>query len=1105
MASVNQIPRTVKFRVELQALVATTGSYPEAFLNHAAQPIESPPPGFTYIPEGFLSAKDDVFSGQRAGWVLQRIAIALAAKGLTTNWALSDGSVLTDYIQDENTWDSQKEWMKPVEGPLFNTSHAWFISYAPKIDEPVEHDAAKWVAVTIRSPMYATGVPCLQTPFQGLADVLRILTEDFVTVPINATRLRVMVSPTEDNLTLDGLKVIASLLWAADPALTQLHPKHCGPGSFESVGLQFTNLARNQECINVPFLMTSADKVEDPWNNHLSPNRPLLSILPHPGQLRDAKFSHGIAKIQRVDEFSELVKLLDLAPQRSGSRYPSLKPAYDFQEADGGLHSTIKFNQHCGTLDFDAITHWASICANIVSFGVDSPEEELVQCESLAELIQDKDSISGFLAILGLDMTTRGYYRTKGPAIELPDYQQWPELQPAVPSYTPGAKATVGEALLPFARWNYDKALKDRAAKLITWNRSPKAAYTMGVEMELLLPLWNSDAPDPNPEDSRQCIEWIDADDEHRELCKRMLQDGHFAACPDPDEPYVDEWKVVREMAKAVELSVDPSFDLAYQTWRILQDHSINTCCEWRGYERVRGVEIVSPILRDRPECWESLLSAITGLRSRVRLAVDNSCGFHVSVGKGSEMIPHHLLRKLVCLMYCADPIIFSLCHPFRRNGSYFATSLRLKEIEARILGPSAEDPCFPGFGWTEEMENEVFEERADFFTHFDVNNLQERRKAVLKRLWEMPSDRLQESIEWMGNRSCLSLRRAKSTQYDGYHLGSVEFRYLEGTLDPQLILRFSQLMVSLFEFADNAKPEAFAKLTSQLLLCDNWRDYDVNVLQGALEQLDLSDDFEYWQGQVVRNREIESDPTTRDRSVDVDPDSWVIMDPLESDEVESLRRDVCQRRQDLGKPDECTDNASTEELTAEIFNCLYYIYDYILPSDMKTREKLDLLYDVANELPAPQQDRIYEGVASLILNLCEVISEDGIEAETAGIVAIDKSAPDEERDTKLLEDPKLKQFWLTLTAGLDGLLALATPSPDESSDYQVEELGSEMEESGQEERHQLPPQLPPQYAPQSSDSDDDHSKDEPVQDPSCACVPSLEGALLKVARFLTL
>ncbi|KAG8351219.1 hypothetical protein FVEN_g10651 [Fusarium venenatum] len=93
----------------------------------------------------------------------------------------------------------------------------------------------------------------------------------------------------------------------------------------------------------------------------------------------------------------------------------------------------------------------------------------------------------------------------------------------------------------------------------------------------------------------------------------------------------------------------------------------------------------------------------------------------------------------------------------------------------------------------------------------------------------------------------CISLSKcdfdsAVGTEYNG----TVKFRFLEGTLDPELIVRWGQLIIALVRFANIAPLKAWPVFLNTVLQCQPSGRCDISVLGSFLGLLGLSDDFNF-------------------------------------------------------------------------------------------------------------------------------------------------------------------------------------------------------------------------------------------------------------------
>ncbi|KPM37695.1 hypothetical protein AK830_g8877 [Neonectria ditissima] len=928
MPPIPKFPSSTEFQIELQVLLAANKSFIDFessrmdFLPFTGQHIPFPPASFDYVPPELGHRQNDPTTEDRyKGWALSVLAYALGYRGLTTNWAMPDNAPLPECF--DQFFDSPV-WMLPRDPFELDLDRIWKISYDQDIKEEENPDFS-FVGVKIISPVYTQDATAGDLPLKGLTEVISSLTESLLTISNDGTRLGVSVRQKGEPLSFEAVKSIASLLWVTDPLLNEVHPPHCGPGSLRSLGLQFSNLAEYHDHIDVEIQLASASTVDDPWNNRISPDRPPLSLLPHPGELSDPRFSHGVGRIQRGKGLPELVHLLGLVPITHTKRDPRPRPAYDFRALVGHSASgMIKFNQHCGTLNFEAISHWASICTHLVSCGIEkSPERILEKLTTLRRQIQDRTvTLFNGLTSRGLEGTAE-YYGNNTRTTRILEMGGWLKLKPGVP----GPESEPNALPVDRDRSKGMAFLEDLGKKLHTWDSSAKTTendcYTIGIELEMLTPssgeteeeridkiermkrLNKSHFPgkeleddfkilrtgattkpweDPDPTDSRSYVRGAFSQTRYpqvAEIMKRKL--GLFSICDFTMRDLSNQVRTTalnQYFARTGGVYPDPDYDPEWQAWNIRADGSLRTLLNWNGYKSVDGMEIVSPILRDKPEGWETILDVLVGLRRELRLVVDRDCGVHINVGKGTEPISFRHLQRLACLMYCADPVIFSLCDPDRRSFKGFAGPLRNGD----------------GLGGIYKEAWETLPVMPDFAQHMPVGHLSTKDCAVLKKIWMAPDyESLSNLIGPQRRRTCVSIKRITLLDMGSFS-GAVEFRHLEGSLDPDLVLRFGQLMATLFRFADKAEPEAWQRMVRNLMLCRNAGSYDLDILRVFLEQLGLGDDVSYWDSRVRNNWELDNwGPSSAPRPIDAS--SLQVLPPVSPQYVESHLRKICRRQ----------------------------------------------------------------------------------------------------------------------------------------------------------------------------------------------------------------
>ncbi|KLO82053.1 uncharacterized protein FFB20_07504 [Fusarium fujikuroi] len=591
-----------------------------------------------------------------------------------------------------------------------------------------------------------------------------------------------------------------------------------------------------------PAEMLSAVQVEDPWDNRLSSDRKPLELLPHPGDLGDTKYRHRTHGILDATSVQDLMYLMDLAIYGEAGRCPNASPAYCFLVNKTTV--VIEFRQHCRTLDMLEASLWAILCVRLTQ-----------HC---------------------LNKSGTFFYES------YPNLRYWHPIASAAPPKELRAILILSSGQ-PFAS-HFQKSSRPTDRREDLQNYARKESYYFGIELELYMPvlLPHEGRPDPHPNDGRE-LSRAERLPNRVDLMKETISyigpltlvwDEHF-------DRKSRESKLLSHGMVPVD-DIDPQ----YQTWTIGTDVSLRRMSEWGGYKQLNGLEIISRVLRATPQCWEEVLNMVSILRNNFRLTVGKSCGFHIHVSKGTGPMLLHLVRKVSILMYLAENIIYRLCCPERRESRY-APSL------ASLLEPLCTDQ------WSE------MDVPADFEQYIPVHKVVDRRTlGILKKLWTTETLQLLKFLitPSMGSKSCLGLSKCHS--FDEFGEGSedeckgtVEFRYLEGTLDPELILRWSQLMVSLFQFADLASPQAWQNFVPAVLQCPALGRTDPNVLRVFLLFLGKGDDYDFWNNrmQMMTNLPLDAQQLAR-RPVDNNE----ILPPLDDEYIDTLREELCTREMKL-------------------------------------------------------------------------------------------------------------------------------------------------------------------------------------------------------------
>ncbi|KAI0888097.1 putative amidoligase enzyme-domain-containing protein [Annulohypoxylon maeteangense] len=188
---------------------------------------------------------------------------------------------------------------------------------------------------------------------------------------------------------------------------------------------------------------------------------------------------------------------------------------------------------------------------------------------------------------------------------------------------------------------------------------------TFGVELEIIVAwLWD-DEPDP-----------------HQAIASTLPP---ILRCPVSLKKAYDEGTVVGE-EKITKLIFKTFTDILkkhglptdlmegiYDQWRIKSDETVSSI---EGDYKWSGMEIVSPVERASDESFQLIRYTLDLLRSNYRIMVNNTCGLHVHVGDGSELMPLDHVKRVAGLFWAADPLLACI-HPPHRRTNFWCQSIR--------------------------------------------------------------------------------------------------------------------------------------------------------------------------------------------------------------------------------------------------------------------------------------------------------------------------------------------------------------------------------------------------------------------------------------------
>ncbi|KAI1141737.1 putative amidoligase enzyme-domain-containing protein [Hypoxylon sp. FL0543] len=187
---------------------------------------------------------------------------------------------------------------------------------------------------------------------------------------------------------------------------------------------------------------------------------------------------------------------------------------------------------------------------------------------------------------------------------------------------------------------------------------------TFGVELELLIPWLYHDEPDPHQDDAERLPGII----------RLKMKDGS-SGWEERDMLNNEIVDFLEDQGLHAGADSYGMGDYGTDHWILKQDPTIDSEPEDPRYMWF-PVEITSPAVRATPEALEAIRYMLNLLCSKYRVKVNRSCGFHVHVGDGPELMPLKHIKRVIGFFWAADPLL-SCLHPPRRKTNHYSQSMR--------------------------------------------------------------------------------------------------------------------------------------------------------------------------------------------------------------------------------------------------------------------------------------------------------------------------------------------------------------------------------------------------------------------------------------------
>lgn len=366
-------------------------------------------------------------------------------------------------------------------------------------------------------------------------------------------------------------------------------------------------------------------------------------------------------------------------------------------------------------------------------------------------------------------------------------------------------------------------------------SQAHNADITVGYEMEVLVAMLNK-PEDPHPDDTRWCLPFVERRSGTHMPESTMAKGKMVEIIREAGLPAIKDWSEATSNPHCL-----PHAILVSQYHQVVNDSSVHAD-QWDmrqgSYDWV-GAELVSRVLRYPEESGTQASKICRGLRDRMRLHVNRTTGFHVHVGVNNLSLTQ--IKKFFTLYWAVEDVLFSLCAPHRRQSIYcdpvreYSDAVFRARDETNMIEPEEMTFWFPEFV-PDDIRNELV----------PIWRATERFELSL-RLLKPPTMCI------MSDRNAIALREHDPMMLDVGELCdyTVEFRHLQGTVNPSLIKNWTDVIVALVRGAMKPRDD-FKRLFQDLLHCATLP--AAAACNSMLTDLDLEAAMPFWAQQREGN-----------------------------------------------------------------------------------------------------------------------------------------------------------------------------------------------------------------------------------------------------------
>ncbi|KAI1440884.1 putative amidoligase enzyme-domain-containing protein [Annulohypoxylon stygium] len=338
-----------------------------------------------------------------------------------------------------------------------------------------------------------------------------------------------------------------------------------------------------------------------------------------------------------------------------------------------------------------------------------------------------------------------------------------------------------GDELVPVTKFD----------KIIESPDDSKSILTFGLEMEFVVPILRSGVPDPFASDKRPVLKYPDFSNTSGLIFHALRKVCDIPFRLDTNDSYHGPTnKIVR-----------------YDMWRIVRDPSVRFKGDRTEYSWA-GREITSEVFKfDNSNYYTEKITKVCRAIRQLRVHLNRTTSVHVHVGLGDDPFSLLTIKKVATLILVAEDMLVGLHHPARRASPYCKLLSRYSSLGRWTSALSQKQK--------ESLRRPQTMEMAEFVPDLDTTTDQTLQET--ENLEEIA--RVMDDPEYYGYfRGSVSFGRFLPEEGKGGNIQTIEFRQMEGSFDPEHIIQWARVCMTIVNFARFADPEIYKTLLKNLM-----------------------------------------------------------------------------------------------------------------------------------------------------------------------------------------------------------------------------------------------------------------------------------------------